>query len=471
VSVGAPKVMRVACLRGAVVMLTDMGLVRMLRGQSSGPTVDECENFNAVLGDSGRFVDVAAGSFHAGVVTASGEAFVWYDEYSQRPPNTVSRSTNEQFHGAIGALTSEEGPQPGWPVACPPTRVVLPDDGTSENANGDASTAKLIRGIRCGAKHTAVFTNDGQVYCWGRNERGQCAMIPDFSPRGERDIVALPMCVGGPLSMRSAADVQLGFEFSVCLTTSGEVWAWGSNSFGQLGVGDCNPRAAPERVPTLCGIGVTQLSCGNHHLAAITAQGDVFTCGSNNFKQLGVPNEQADHISLPRLVPALRPQNLRGNCVHSIACGSNHTVVLSGPANTLGVDLERLLSEEIVRELGLDSATDDISAEPVTFAAHDLADALLCVPSDPPKKYRVHRGVLCARSSYFRSQFGAAPTARGSDGTGSTDPVEVELPSTADDSQAVAQVLRFLYCAALPPMPTAGRGGIAPGDSPGPQPS
>lgn len=58
---------------------------------------------------------------------------------------------------------------------------------------------------------------------------------------------------------------------SVCL----QVWAWGSASKGQLGLGDLSHRSTPTCITTLNHMGVTKVVCGTHHTAALTIDGQV----------------------------------------------------------------------------------------------------------------------------------------------------------------------------------------------------
>ena len=49
----------------------------------------------------------------------------------------------------------------------------------------------------------------------------------------------------------------------MALDSKGDVWAWGSNTDGQLGLGHTDPQPVPIRVPKLQGHGIAQISAGN----------------------------------------------------------------------------------------------------------------------------------------------------------------------------------------------------------------
>jgi len=65
---------------------------------------------------------------------------------------------------------------------------------------------------------------------------------------------------------------------SVVLLLSGEVYAFGSNACGQLGVGDLAPRGGPVliQVPGI----VIQVAAGSNHTVLLTTEGEIYTVGS-----------------------------------------------------------------------------------------------------------------------------------------------------------------------------------------------
>lgn len=67
-----------------------------------------------------------------------------------------------------------------------------------------------------------------------------------------------------------------------------QVFAWGNNSLGQLGLNDTSNRRAPAPVEALWAIPVAQLAAGEAHSAALTINGFLFTWGHNEKGQLGL---------------------------------------------------------------------------------------------------------------------------------------------------------------------------------------
>jgi alpha-tubulin suppressor-like RCC1 family protein len=78
--------------------------------------------------------------------------------------------------------------------------------------------------------------------------------------------------------------VAAGMHFSLALGRSGQIYAWGSNGHGQLGVGDTDDRHHPARVPGLDD--AVQVAAGETHAAALTKRGPI-GWGSSDRGQIG----------------------------------------------------------------------------------------------------------------------------------------------------------------------------------------
>lgn len=73
------------------------------------------------------------------------------------------------------------------------------------------------------------------------------------------------------LASHFVEEVTVGAEHVLVLTSSGEVWGWGNNAEGQLGLGNNTTQRQPVILPNLRGKNIRQLSAGRNHSAAWTA--------------------------------------------------------------------------------------------------------------------------------------------------------------------------------------------------------
>lgn len=84
--------------------------------------------------------------------------------------------------------------------------------------------------------------------------------------------------------------VSMGIGTHVlALTDEGRVFSWGDGKYGKLGHGNEKSLKVPKILNgTLCGILIKQISTGQDHSAALSSDGTVYIWGSNQFGQLGL---------------------------------------------------------------------------------------------------------------------------------------------------------------------------------------
>lgn len=127
----------------------------------------------------------------------------------------------------------------------------------------------------------AVIKKDGSLWIWGDNGLdGACGI-----EKGKSAYVPIQLCPG-----KTFKDVQLNIWNGFALTKSGEVYAWGCNTDGMLGVGDSESRFSPVRIPGLSGI--TSMVTGRTSYA-LDNNGDLWSWGVNNVGQRGTGKREA----------------------------------------------------------------------------------------------------------------------------------------------------------------------------------
>uniref|UniRef100_A0A8C7C8T8 HECT and RLD domain containing E3 ubiquitin protein ligase family member 6 n=1 Tax=Neovison vison TaxID=452646 RepID=A0A8C7C8T8_NEOVI len=175
--------------------------------------------------------------------------------------------------------------------------------------------------VSCGKEHSLAVCYKGRVFAWGAGSEGQLG-IGEF-----KEINLIPRKIK-TLTDIKIIQVSCGHHHSLALSEDGRLFAWGSNSHGQLGLGkECPSQASPQRVRSLDGIPLTQVAAGGAHSFALSLSGDSFGWGSNREGQLALlrkKNVPVVQSSKPRSVGALK--NLG---VVYISCGYEHTAVLT----------------------------------------------------------------------------------------------------------------------------------------------
>ncbi|XP_073494150.1 probable E3 ubiquitin-protein ligase HERC3 isoform X1 [Phyllobates terribilis] len=166
--------------------------------------------------------------------------------------------------------------------------------------------------ISCGSQHCLALSDDGQLFTWGQNAQGQLGLgqgiTQQSSPQRVKSLEGIPL-----------AQVTAGGYHSFALSLSGAVFGWGKNSSGQLGLNDEQVRESPCHVKPLRSQKVVYISCGQEHTAVLTKNGGLFTFGAGDHGQLG-------HDSIHNEINPRRVLELMGSEVSQIACGRQHTV-------------------------------------------------------------------------------------------------------------------------------------------------
>jgi alpha-tubulin suppressor-like RCC1 family protein len=117
------------------------------------------------------------------------------------------------------------------------------------------------------------------VYAWGDNSYGQ---LGDGSTSGS----PVPVPVTLPAGVTPIA-VSEGYRTSLALGSDRHVYAWGYNQFGQLGNGSMNDSRTPARVSLPGGVAAIAVSEGLDTSLALGSNGTVYAWGSNLAGQLG----------------------------------------------------------------------------------------------------------------------------------------------------------------------------------------
>uniref|UniRef100_A0A672ZNA8 RCC1 and BTB domain-containing protein 2-like n=1 Tax=Sphaeramia orbicularis TaxID=375764 RepID=A0A672ZNA8_9TELE len=212
---------------------------------------------------------------HVVIATADGEVFAWgHNGYSQLGNGTTN-------HGLTPALVS--------------TNLL----------------SKRVTDVACGSHHTIALTTDGEVYAWGYNNSGQVGS-------GSTANQPTPRRVSSCLQNKVVVNIACGQLCSMAVLDNGEIYGWGYNCNGQLGLGNNGNQQTPCRIAALQGVNIVQVACGYAHTLALTDEGLVYAWGANSYGQLGTGNKS--NQALPTLINTEKER-----MVEVAACHTSHT--------------------------------------------------------------------------------------------------------------------------------------------------
>jgi len=132
-----------------------------------------------------------------------------------------------------------------------------------------------INSVAIHAESTVAVDSKGRLWAWGTNSNGQLGL----GDTAERNI---PTRVGTDNDW-SSVDC---FYHTLAIKSDGSLWAWGSNGNGQLGLGDTTERHTPTKVGT--DNDWAAIACGSGHSLALKKNGTLWAWGSNYHGELGL---------------------------------------------------------------------------------------------------------------------------------------------------------------------------------------
>jgi alpha-tubulin suppressor-like RCC1 family protein len=196
----------------------------------------------------------------------------------------------------------------------------------------EQSMRKLFKGS---AQDHSAYIKSGEVWTFGRNDLGQLG-LGDYVNRAQ------PTLVSG---ITNAKAVAIGESFTVVLKEDGTAVAFGVNTNGQLGDGTTNNTNISVDVVGITN--ATDVSIGRTHTLFLLATGEVVGFGSNSRGQLGVGNTSVQNLTavtmnLPDFTgdATLKARFISTGAYHSVVLLENGSAYVCGDNtyNQLGAD-------------------------------------------------------------------------------------------------------------------------------------
>jgi len=138
--------------------------------------------------------------------------------------------------------------------------------------------------VSAGSRHTVAIRRDGTLWAWGHNSFGQLG----DGTTADRNT---PVQVG---EFTNWVSVSAGTNHTMAIREGGTLWAWGQNGSGELGDGTGINRSSPGQIgnesnwaSVFASSGDPIFSWGNGHTLAIRTDGTLWVWGSNDSGQLG----------------------------------------------------------------------------------------------------------------------------------------------------------------------------------------
>eukprot|EP01024_Parvocaulis_polyphysoides_P009013 TRINITY_DN12734_c0_g1_i2.p1 TRINITY_DN12734_c0_g1~~TRINITY_DN12734_c0_g1_i2.p1 ORF type:complete len:432 (-),score=48.71 TRINITY_DN12734_c0_g1_i2:202-1497(-) len=259
-------------------------------------------------------VQVCCGDSHTVIVTQGGELFTCgrnqngqlglghsFDQFNPNPvPALKNKRIKEAACGAEHTIAvCEDGEVYGWGWG----QYGNLGDGERHDRWQPTKVKGLegiqLRQISCGWRHNLALSTEGVIYVWGWNKYGQLG-VADNNDRS----TAVPITSG----IGQTQVISGGWRYSMSVDQNGDIYAWGWNKFGQLGLGHCEACNTPQKVSSMEGCNIELLACGWRHSMAVSRNGDFYVWGRGSYGRLGLGDE-ADRM-MPTQMEYLTRSNL-----------------------------------------------------------------------------------------------------------------------------------------------------------------
>eukprot|EP01094_Clydonella_sp_ATCC50884_P019512 TRINITY_DN3829_c1_g1_i1.p1 TRINITY_DN3829_c1_g1~~TRINITY_DN3829_c1_g1_i1.p1 ORF type:complete len:2092 (-),score=644.58 TRINITY_DN3829_c1_g1_i1:41-5551(-) len=282
----------------------------------------------------GNALNIESGSLHSLVCSDSGRVTGW--GMNKAPPGSAKAGVS--LFGLLGAgeryecepffLEGIQGRALG--VACSSTRSAVFTttgvytfglQGAALGRQGDhtipghISLDRRVVMLSLGIAHAMALTTGNEVYTWGSNRHGQLGVGKQSLKNPVPEKIA---------SLSEVVCICAGGEHSMALRANGTVYSWGNAEYGALGivVDKKGPKSffEPLVIDTLSNFDVIDISCSLSNSLAVTAYGKVYIWG-----RLAGP-DFSSHQPIPRLIEQIEDQNL---FVTRADCGPLHYAFLA----------------------------------------------------------------------------------------------------------------------------------------------
>ncbi len=232
-----------------------------------------------------KITQVAAGRDHSLALSSTGQLYAWGDNEDGELGNGTETASSAPVAVSAGAI-------PGGTTI---TQIAAEEDGS------------------------LALSSTGHLYAWGYDGQGE---LGDGSTTNSDTPVAVS--AGAVPGGTTITQIAGGGDHGLALSSTGQLYTWGLNDYGQLGDGSTTNSSVPVAVSIPGGATITQIAGGGLHSLALSSTGQVYAWGYNGKGELGDGTTTNSDAPVAALAGAISP----GTTITQIAAGAFHSLAL-----------------------------------------------------------------------------------------------------------------------------------------------
>jgi alpha-tubulin suppressor-like RCC1 family protein len=238
----------------------------------------------------GQVTAVSGGGIYAMALLRNGTILAWgnNEQGELGDGTTTERTLPVAVKGLTHVVAISAGTETSLALLSDGTVMAWGDNESGELGNGSTGPMSTVPVPVQGLSHVAAIIagenfnfalrDDGTVFAWGDNSAGELGIGSDTGSN-------VPVQVQGLSGVKQVAS---GTLHALAVLGNGTVMAWGANDSGELGTGVKNPGGSDIPVKVDLIHTAVAVAAGYNHSAALLANGRVMSWGSNQFGQLGI---------------------------------------------------------------------------------------------------------------------------------------------------------------------------------------
>jgi alpha-tubulin suppressor-like RCC1 family protein len=265
-----------------------------------------------------------------------------------------------------------------------------------------------IKDIACGIKHTLMLTSESEVISFGCTEYGQWGRGLS-SPIGGKKVHNKKPAVISTLEGKIITNIYWGGAHSIWLTSNQDIFCFGLNSSGQLGLGDeVNHISFPEKIRQFTSFSIKSIAWGDEMSIFLTSNNDLFACGWNGSNQFA--SIKSSNLFYPTKLNSSSMFGGKGSNISQVYCSDKTVMFL------LGKD-KLYQCGSIIGEYNKSTSSEEMSIHFIKELDKDIVDVvwarsqIFVIANDKPQKKEIfqNEGIVDVMNGNYKGFYTQKP--------------------------------------------------------------